>query len=268
MANGFGVSGQPFVGADIGGFQGDSNAELFVRWMQYGALTPFCRNHSMIGNVDQYAWAWGGAVLDLAREALQLRYRLLPYLYAAFIRASETGEPVQRPLVFDHQDDDTVRDIDDQYLLGRDLLVAPVTEPGMTARQVYLPRGDVVRLALGRASRGGRFVRRPDAHGPDPDLRPRRRGRSRCGRGAAVHGGLSPRRARAARSFPGEGESILHEDDGLDVQTAASTARRSRSPAGSCRPAGRVTATPSSRASGSWSCAKARGGRSRTASSA
>ena len=52
---------RPFVGADIGGFAGNSNAELFLRWMQYGALTPFCRNHSEIGNVDQYAWAWGDA---------------------------------------------------------------------------------------------------------------------------------------------------------------------------------------------------------------
>ena len=128
------------MGADVGGFAGHSNAELFLRWMQYGALTPFCRNHSMIGNVDQYAWAWGDAVLDHVREAIELRYRLLPYIYAAFIRASETGEPVQRPLVFDHQYDAAVRDIDDQYLFGRDLLVAPGHEPGMTARQVYLPR--------------------------------------------------------------------------------------------------------------------------------
>ena len=59
MGSGFGISGQPFLGADIGGFQGNSNAELFLRWMQYGTLTPFCRNHSEIGNVDQYAWAWG-----------------------------------------------------------------------------------------------------------------------------------------------------------------------------------------------------------------
>ena len=62
MAIGFGISGQPFVGADVGGFQGDTNAELFLRWMQYGTLTPFCRNHSEIGNVDQYAWAWGDVV--------------------------------------------------------------------------------------------------------------------------------------------------------------------------------------------------------------
>ncbi|HET7397858.1 MAG TPA: glycoside hydrolase family 31 protein [Intrasporangium sp.] len=142
MACGFGVSGQPFVGADIGGFQGNASAELFLRWMQYGALTPFCRNHSEIGNIEQYAWAFGDAVHGHAREAVRLRYRLLPYLYAAFVRASETGEPVQRPLVFDHQDDAAVRDIDDEYLFGRDLLVAPVDAPGMTARQVYLPGVD------------------------------------------------------------------------------------------------------------------------------
>ena len=136
------LSGQPFVGADIGGFAGDTNAELFLRWMQYGTLTPFCRNHSAIGNVDQYAWAWGDVVEDLVREAIQLRYRLLPYLYAAFVhavgdrRAGATAarlRPSGRP---------AVRDVDDQYLLGPDLLVAPCCEPGVTARQVYLPAGN------------------------------------------------------------------------------------------------------------------------------
>ena len=141
MAMGFGISGQAFVGADVGGFQGHSNAELFLRWMQYGTLTPFCRNHSEIGNIDQYAWAFGAVVLNLVREAIRLRYRLLPYLYAAFLRAAETGAPVQRPLVFDYQYDTTVCDIDNEYLLGPDLLVAPVVEAGATARQVYLPAG-------------------------------------------------------------------------------------------------------------------------------
>lgn len=142
MAAGLGVSGQAFVGADIGGFAGNSNAELYLRWMQYGALTPFCRNHSEIGNVDQYAWSWGEVVQEIVREAVRLRYRLLPYIYASFLTASETGAPVQRPMVFDHQDDPTVRDLDDQYLFGPDLLVAPVLQPGQTARQVYLPEGD------------------------------------------------------------------------------------------------------------------------------
>jgi alpha-glucosidase len=158
MAMGFGVSGQAFVGADVGGFRGHSSAELFVRWMQYGALTPFCRNHSEIGNVDQYAWAWGDAVLDLAREAIRLRYRLLPYIYAAFLRASETGAPVQRPLVFDHQQDPAVRDIDDEYLFGPDLLIAPVVAAGQTARQVYLPTGDWYDWHTGEPVGGGRYL--------------------------------------------------------------------------------------------------------------
>jgi alpha-glucosidase len=158
MASGFGISGQPFVGADIGGFFGHSNGELFLRWMQYGALTPFCRNHSAIGNVDQYAWAWGDAIRDLAREAVRLRYRLLPYLYATFLRASETGAPVQRPLVFDHQDDLTVRDNDDAYLLGPDLLVAPVFDAGVTARQVYLPEGTWFDWHTGQRYAGRRYV--------------------------------------------------------------------------------------------------------------
>jgi alpha-glucosidase len=141
MAAGFGISGQAFVGADIGGFMGDSDAELLLRWMQYGVLTPFCRNHTVNTAVEQYAWAFGGAVLAGVREAVRMRYRLLPYLYAAFLRAAETGAPVQRPLVFDHQDDLAVRDVDDEFLLGPDLLVAPVVAPGTTARHVYLPAG-------------------------------------------------------------------------------------------------------------------------------
>jgi alpha-glucosidase len=155
---GFGLSGQPFVGADVGGFHGHSNAELFLRWMQYGTLTPFCRNHSEIGNVDQYAWTWGDAVTDLVREAIGLRYRLMPYLYAAFLDATETGAPVQRPLVYDHQYDPAVRDLDDEFLLGADLLVAPVFVAGATARHVYLPEGGWYDWHTDEAVRGRRWV--------------------------------------------------------------------------------------------------------------
>jgi alpha-glucosidase len=158
MAMGFGISGQAFVGADVGGFQGHSNAELFLRWMQYGTLTPFCRNHSEIGNIDQYTWAFGEVVQDLVRAAIRLRYRLLPYLYAAFLRAAETGAPVQRPLIFDYQYDTTVCDIDDEYLLGPDLLVAPVVEAGATTRQVYLPAGTWYDWHTGERLNGNGFL--------------------------------------------------------------------------------------------------------------
>ena len=141
MAMGFGVSGQPFVGADVGGFIENTNLELLVRWYQYGALTPFFRNHNCANQRDQYPWTYGTAVETLCREAIELRYRLMPYIYTAFLEAAETGAPVQRPLVFEHQDDLAAREVDDQYLFGRDLLVAPVYQPGQTARNVYLPAG-------------------------------------------------------------------------------------------------------------------------------
>ena len=92
------------------------------------------------------------------RAAVKLRYRLLPYLYACFLTATETGAPVQRPLVFDYQYDGSVRDIDDEFLLGPDLLVAPVTGPGATARQVYLPAGDWYDWHSGELVGGTRFV--------------------------------------------------------------------------------------------------------------
>ena len=158
MGAGLGLSGQAFVGADIGGFAGNTNPELFLRWMQYGVLTPFCRNHSELGNVDQYAWSFGDVIGEHVRAAVKLRYRLLPYLYACFLTAAETGAPVQRPLVFDYQYDGVVRDIDDEYLLGPDLLVAPVTAPGITARQVYLPAGDWYDWHTGERVGGQRFV--------------------------------------------------------------------------------------------------------------
>jgi alpha-glucosidase len=161
MGCGLSLSGQSFVGADVGGFQGYSNAELFARWIQLGALTPFCRNHSETGTVDLSAWWWGDAVRDVARDAIRLRYRLMPYLYAAFVQASETGAPVQRALVFDHQDDAVVRDVDDQFLLGRDLLVAPVTESGTTARQVYLPHGEWYDWHTDEHLPGGRHIVAP-----------------------------------------------------------------------------------------------------------
>jgi alpha-glucosidase len=127
--------------------------------MQYGTLTPFFRNHSAIAWVEQYAWSWGEVVEDLVREAIRLRYRLLPYIYSCFVEASATGAPVQRPLIFDHQNDPAVCDLDDEYLFGPDLLVAPVLNAGATARQVYLPTGTWYDWHTDEVIAGPRYVR-------------------------------------------------------------------------------------------------------------
>ena len=160
MGNGFSVSGQSFVGADIGGFAEDTNAELYTRWIQCGVLTPFARVHSVINTIDQYAWSFGEEVLGYAREAIKLRYRLLPYIYSSFVLANRYGAPVQGPLIFDHQWDKNTWDIDDQYLFGPNLLVAPIVEPGKTSRSVYLPEGEWFDFHTGDhyVSQGRHFV--------------------------------------------------------------------------------------------------------------
>jgi alpha-glucosidase len=158
MAMGMGVSGQPFIGADIPGFSANPTPELAVRWIQYGALTPFCRCHNEAGERDQYPWSFGPGVEKRSRAALELRYQLLPYIYTAFVRASETGDPIQRPLVYDFQDDRHARETEDAYLFGDALLVGPVLAPGQTARHVYLPHGTWVDWYTGEAHAGGQFI--------------------------------------------------------------------------------------------------------------
>ena len=238
MAAGFGLSGQPFVGADVGGFMGDAEPEMFLRWMQYGALTPFCRNHSMMGNVDQYAWSWGETVLGHVREAIELRYRLLPYLYAAFVRASETGAPVQRPLVFDFQHDAAVRDIDDEYLLGP----RPARRAGARAGRRPRARSTCRRASwydwhTGERHAGGRWVVAPTpmeriplfarAGAVDPDV----------AAGAAVDVGLPPGGRRAARVRAGRRRRVDVAAAGgrrahaRGARGRAAGGRRSRSPA-------------------------------------
>ena len=142
MSLGLGLSGQPFIGADIGGFCEEAQEELYLRWMQYAIWTPFFRNHNEHDR-DQYPWAFSEKTNALVREAIQLRYKLLPYLYTQFtLHCCKRGEALQRPLVLDYQSDPTTHEIDDQFLCGSDILVAPILEENATTRQVYLPEGD------------------------------------------------------------------------------------------------------------------------------
>lgn len=136
-----GFSGIPITGPDIGGFSGGPSPELFARWISVGALFPFCRVHSMIGSPQQEPWQFGPEVETITREYLGLRYRLLPYLYTAAWQASQTGAPIIRALSFTYPSDSRTYSIDDQFMLGDSILVAPVVEEGLTSREVYLPSG-------------------------------------------------------------------------------------------------------------------------------
>ncbi|WP_127957877.1 TIM-barrel domain-containing protein [Serratia microhaemolytica] len=140
MGLGMSLSGLYNIGHDVGGFSGDKpDAELFVRWVQNGVMHPRFTIHSWNddGSVNE-PWMYP-AVTATIREAINLRYRLLPYFYTLLWQAHADNEPMLRPTFLDHQHDQhTFRECDD-FLIGRDLLVASVVEPGARKRDVYLP---------------------------------------------------------------------------------------------------------------------------------
>ncbi|WP_445505515.1 glycoside hydrolase family 31 protein [Niallia sp. 03091] len=145
MNSNLGLSGAAFVGNDIGGFakptsQDIPSPELFARWIEVGTFVPFSRDHYS-WDKEQEPWAFGKEVEDISRKYISLRYELLPYLYNQFKRTHQNGQPVQQPLVYKFQHDPNTYNIDDQYLFGDSLMIAPVVKQGETSRSVYLPSG-------------------------------------------------------------------------------------------------------------------------------
>lgn len=136
-----GLSGFGFSGTDIGGFGGDTTPELLSRWIEAAIFSPLLRNHSTIGSRAQEPWSFGEPTLSIYRKYLELRYHLLDYLYDLFAQGSQTGLPIMRPLVLHYADDENTRTINDEYLVGENILVAPIVMPGIKKRLVYLPKG-------------------------------------------------------------------------------------------------------------------------------
>lgn len=139
---GMGLSGQPYCGPDIGGFSGNPSAELYVRWLQMAVFLPFCRTHSATGTARREPWIFGEPTTQIVREYLNLRYRLMPYLYTLAWQASRSGIPIVRPLFWLDPGDIELWSIQDCFLLGDSLLVAPVMQEGVQTRSVRLPKGD------------------------------------------------------------------------------------------------------------------------------
>lgn len=119
------LSGQPFNGPDIGGFAGNATPELYAHWIAVGAFYPFSRAHSTKGSINQEPWSFGEEVETVSREALQRRYRLLPYLYTLFWESANTGMPVMRPVFFNNPAEKYLRTEQENFLLGSDLLIVP-----------------------------------------------------------------------------------------------------------------------------------------------
>ena len=142
MLTNLSVSGVVLVGADVGGYAGSPSGELYARWLQAAALTPLFRTHADIHAQDREPWSYGDRFERINRATIQLRYRLLPYIYTLFAQNQASGQPVLRPLWFDYPTDAKTLQLDDEFLLGHDLLVAPVVTEGATRRRVYFPNGD------------------------------------------------------------------------------------------------------------------------------
>ena len=136
----FSIFGIPMFGVDACGFLEDTTGELCARWMQLGAFFGFYRNHNMEGSASQEPYLWP-EVAEASRNAMRIRYALLPYLYTLFYEAHVRGDTVMRALAWEFPNDPSLADFDRQFMLGPAIMVAPVLEEGATSVHVYFPCG-------------------------------------------------------------------------------------------------------------------------------
>lgn len=136
------IAGLSFAGADVGGFFGDGNAELFTRWYQAGAFTPFFRGHAHHDTKRREPWVYGEPYTSTLRTVAMLRYSLLPYWYTVFYEAYCKGVPVMRTMFTEFPDDVSTFTLEDQWMVGDALLVKPVTDAGRNTAVVYFPQNN------------------------------------------------------------------------------------------------------------------------------
>ena len=160
MPLGMGLSGLPFVGSDAGGFIGVPSPELYTRWMELGAFTPFFRGHSAINQKDKEPWAFGQEVEGWVRNIISLRYEMLPFLYNEFYNSTQTGLPIMRPMFLNYQDDDECYTGAAQYqfMIGENLLVAPVFNEHSNFKKLYLPDGKWYDWWTGKIYNGHQWI--------------------------------------------------------------------------------------------------------------
>lgn len=127
-----------YTGADIGGFGSETSPELMIRWMQFGIFSPLCRNHTWFGARDQEPWSFDDECTAILREAIRLRYALLPYTYTEYMRAARHLEPLIIPLFLEFKTEQA-HEIEDQFLYGKSVMAAPVYTANARGRFVYLP---------------------------------------------------------------------------------------------------------------------------------
>ncbi len=126
-----------YCGADLGGFNENATRDLVLRFLALGVFTPLMRNHSALGTRDQEGYSFEHS--EDFRDIIQVRYRLIPYLYDTFVKARENDDLIFRPLSLDYPDDPIARECETQLMLGDECMIAPVYEQNVSGRTVYLP---------------------------------------------------------------------------------------------------------------------------------
>merc|ERR1712142_380783 len=141
-----GISGIPFAGADVGGFFGNPEVELLVRWYQNAATQPFYRAHAHIDSKRREPWLFGKEPMDQIRAALRFRYKILHYMFNAFYESHNVGTPIMRPLFFEFPNDESRFGEESHWMTGDSLLSVMVANKMVNLIQVHLPEGNWYRM--------------------------------------------------------------------------------------------------------------------------
>ena len=131
------MTGFLYTGADTGGFNSDATEDLMIRWLQFSVFTPLMRNHAALGTRQQELYRFDNC--DDCKKMIEIRYGLIPYLYSEYMKAALNNEMMFRPLAFDFRNDEDAELVEDQLLLGNELMIAPVYRQNAKGRYVYLP---------------------------------------------------------------------------------------------------------------------------------
>jgi alpha-glucosidase (family GH31 glycosyl hydrolase) len=139
---GMSMSGIGYMHADAGGFaQGEKDAELYIRWMEFAAFTPIYRAHADPAVAAPEPIFWDEATQKIVKEYVNMRYRFLPYTYSLAYQNTTSGRPLAMPINYFEPNNTKLAAINDEYLWGKDLLIAPIQEKGKSSRTVYFPKG-------------------------------------------------------------------------------------------------------------------------------
>ena len=158
MVMSLGLAGVPDTGFDIGGFNGSPSGEMYMRFLQIGIFMPFSRTHTVIDSRRQEPWSYGQMYEYINKKLIQLRYKLLPVLYTSFYEHTQDGSPIIRPLSWDYQSNKDVWSIDDQFMFGDHMMVAPVVNKGANQRSLYLPKGKWYEFFSNKELDGGKEI--------------------------------------------------------------------------------------------------------------